>query len=74
MLKHVHFRGIMSGDYECFVWAVTKEIYIALINREPDEEFDRNDFHPHLYNVYPSDIFKSIPDDIERGFIITVEE
>jgi hypothetical protein len=53
----VQFKGIPSGDYESFCWDVTKEEFIKIKGREPDE-FDPAYFNEGFYRVYPDDIFQ----------------
>jgi len=61
-MKKVKFVAILSGDYECFTFAVTKDIYKRITDRNPDK-YTKNRFHGSLYNLYPNDIFGLLPDN-----------
>lgn len=50
------FIARVSGDHECFTFAVTKEVYKKIKGKNPDK-YAKNDFHKDLYNLYPNDIF-----------------
>ena len=55
----MEFEGLISGDYEAFCWDVTKETFIRIKNREPDE-FDNSNFNEGYYKIYPNDLFYGI--------------
>lgn len=56
-MKIIEFWAVPSGDYECFTFAVDRQTFID-INGNPPEEFDRNTFHPKLFNLYPTTVFE----------------
>lgn len=76
-MKKIEFEAYYSGDWECFVFAVDKEIYKKIKGEEPDE-FNQNDFieKEELYNLYPNEILPSGFSDIQikRKITITEEE
>lgn len=51
-------EGIPSGDLECWCLLVTKETFIELMGKPPDDEFDVGRFakkgSKHRYKIYPS--------------------
>ena len=53
MNKQIKFKGYPSGDYETFCWNVSKEDFIRLTEKEPDEESDKSCFHHETYRIYP---------------------
>ncbi len=55
-MKGIKFKAILSGDCECFVFAVTKTTYKQITDKNPDI-YAKNRFGKGLYNIYPDDIF-----------------
>jgi hypothetical protein len=51
-------EGIPSGDLECWCLLVTKETFIELMGKPPDDEFDIGRFakkgNKYRYKIYPS--------------------
>ena len=66
----VTFEGIPSGDHESFCWDVSKEAYIKVTGREPEEpdgdcKNDGSYFNEGLYRLYPGDVIHG--DKMYRG-------
>lgn len=55
MARTVSFSGIVSGDYECFCWAVTREVFIQITGEEPDEH-DKSPFVDGAYMIHPGTV------------------
>lgn len=61
MTDKFEFEGIPSGDYECFCWDVTPEVYRELTGEEPNE-YTRTRIEEHegldLHRVYFSHLIR----------------
>ena len=73
----VTFEGIPSGDHECFCFAVTKEEYKRIVNKDPTRN-DRSPFYDGLFMLYPDDILKTLGvggvTEQSLKFTVSVEE
>lgn len=54
-MKTIKFRAILSGDHECFCFAVTRYRYKKITGKYPDK-YAKSDFHKNKYNIYMSDL------------------
>jgi len=63
-MEKVKFNAVLSGDCECFTFAVTKDVYKQIKGKDPDK-YAKNRFYKGLYNIYPDDIFGYVRDYIE---------
>ncbi len=50
------FEGIPSGDHECFCFAVDRETFIRIEEREPERP-EENHFNHGMFNLYPNALF-----------------
>ena len=68
--------GVISGDNECWCLLVTKDDFVRLCDREP-QEFDTGPFakegSPYQYQIYPSDLGLRREDDEKNPVTIRVE-
>jgi len=67
-MKKIKFSAILSGDYECFTFAVTRAVYKQIKGKNPDR-YVKNRLHKDLYDIYPGDILFGEEDCLE----ITIE-
>lgn len=54
--KTVEFEAYVSGDYECFCFAVDLKTFKKLMGRKPDQ-FEKDCFIKGKYQIYPNHIF-----------------
>lgn len=55
-MKNFKFKAIPSGDYEAFTFAVSKDDFVKIRNKQICVH-DVNDFLDNRYNIYPNDFF-----------------
>ena len=55
-MKTIEFKGITSGDHECFCFDVDKETFERIMDEVPGR-FDRSGLNDGTYRLYPCDIF-----------------
>jgi len=69
-------EGIPSGDLECWCLLVTKETFIKLTGKKPDQKYDVGRFAKkgslHRYMIYPHDMLGIDAHD-KSLYVISVE-
>ncbi|WP_337033222.1 hypothetical protein [Paenibacillus illinoisensis] len=65
--KTFKFTGIPSGDYESFVWDVSKEQFVTITGKEP-VAIDEAVFTDGRYMIYPNDLLKGIADEDKTDY------
>lgn len=65
--KTFKFNGVPSGDYESFVWDVSKEDFTVITGRAPNTS-DRARFTDGRYMIYPNDLLRGIADEDETDY------
>jgi len=70
MNKTFKFSGILSGDHECFCFAVPQEDFEAIAGE--CDEFDLSPFHRGLLKLYPHHMLDLAPGQAYQ-FKITVD-
>ena len=58
MTETVKFYAKMSGDHECFTFAVDKEVFREIAKKVPTK-YDRNRFIPKKYDLYPDQVIRA---------------
>jgi len=73
-MKTFTFNGIPSGDYESFVFAVSKETYKRIMGKNPTK-FDKSPFCKGKYIIYPNTFFTKDIDNKgeDKELIIKIE-
>ncbi|PYE51444.1 hypothetical protein HUB98_05495 [Paenibacillus barcinonensis] len=65
--KTFTFKGKPSGDYESFVWDVSKEDYAIITGRKP-KSHEKARFTKGRFMVYPNDLLEGIADEDETDY------
>lgn len=58
-MKKIEFEGLLSGDYECFCWDVTKEVFKEVTGKNPCK-WDKSTFNKKLYKLYPGAVLEAL--------------
>ncbi len=75
--KIVNFTGYISGDYECFCFAVPmKDFKKYAYEYDLDKDFikyKKNHFHKNMYSLYPNNILPELDKEKKYKFEIVIK-
>ena len=72
IIKKTKFEGIMYGNGEQKIFAITRDSYIDIFKEEP-EEYDIDYVYNNLYGMYPDHCYPELEKGKMYKFEITVK-
>lgn len=71
-MKEYKFKSFISGDYECFCFAVDEETFTKIKGEKPNK-YNADFFHKNKYKLHPEEFF-GLDENKELNITIKIDK